>query len=148
MREILFRGKIIESFEKGRWAYGFYTNDEYNEVYQKPCSEATDHYIENQDDCVRVDPETIGQFTGLTDKNGEKIFEGDVVDCSNAWWDAAGYAGHDSPIIEVSWDDEVCGFAPFAIYDCDCGVVIGPQEVEIIGNIHDNPELLKGNENV
>lgn len=55
-----------------------------------------------------------------------------------------GPAGHDSPIINVEWIDELTGFDPFANYDCDCGVYIDASECEVIGNIFDNPELLKG----
>lgn len=63
---------------------------------------------------------------------------------SEEWWDACGPAGHDSPIINVEWIDELTGFDPFANYDCDCGVYIDASECEVIGNIFDNPELLKG----
>jgi uncharacterized phage protein (TIGR01671 family) len=87
--------------------------------------------------------DTVGQFTGLTDKNGKKIFEGDIVDAKEEWWFASGPAGHDTPILVVEWDDEFCGFAPFADYDCDCGVYINASGCEVIGNIYDNPELLK-----
>jgi uncharacterized phage protein (TIGR01671 family) len=87
---------------------------------------------------VVVVPETVGQYTGLTDKNGEKIFEGDILDCGDR-------------IVRVSWH-EMCG-----TWDCDfvrykgtlCSNGIEPVEwkyrAEKIGNIHDNPELLEGN---
>lgn len=88
-------------------------------------------------------PESIGEFTGLTDKNLKKIWEGDIIDASREWWDACGRAGHDSPIIPVEWSECNCGFDPFANYDCDCGVFINANNCIVIGNIHDNPELLK-----
>ena len=143
MREILFRGKTLT----GRWEEGAY----YKQEYFYGSREDADVII-TTNDCLDNDfgldyavciPETIGQYTGLTDKNGKKIFEGDIIDASNAWWNASGPAGHDSPIMKVKWSDEICGFDPFAIYDCDCGVYIYPDQVEVIGNIHDNPELLK-----
>ena len=140
MREILFRGTRKDN---GEWVYGYY------EFYNGG------HYINVQTDRVNsggypirefieVIPETVGQYTGFTDKNGKKIFEGDIIDASKEWWDAGGPAGHHSPIIEVKWDEDFCGFDPFANYDCDCGVYISALGCVIIGNIHDNPELLKG----
>ena len=90
-----------------------------------------------------VDPSTICQCTGLKDKNGKLIWENDIVDASFGWWYASDPAGHDSPIIKVEWDDGYCGFTPFADYDCDCGVYIESNDVKVIGNIFDNPELLE-----
>lgn len=142
MREILFRGKRIDN---GEWVEGDLRQDR-DFLYT---------FIDGWDYCVgetglerepfidEVIPETVGQYTGLTDKNGVKIFEGDIVDASSEWWDACGSAGHDSPIIIVEWDEGVCGFAPFAIYDCDCDVYINADGCEVIGNIHDNPELVE-----
>lgn len=132
MREILFRGKRMSN---GEWAYGFIikTFDTY--------------YIIDKDDdkniTYKIIPETVGQYTGLCDKNGKKIFEGDIIDASNEWWNAAGPAGHDSPVILVKWENYLCGFEPFANYDCDCGVYISAKNCEVLGNIYDNPKLLK-----
>ena len=138
MREILFRGKRIDN---GEWVEGnIFIPDKLTN--REPPTE-----ILVGTNVVRisyeVDPETVGQYTGLTDKNGKKIFEGDIVDASNEWWYAAGPAGHDSPVILVEWSNDLCGFEPFANYDCDCGVYISAKNCEVIGNIHDNPELLK-----
>ena len=92
---------------------------------------------------VEVDPSTICQCTGLKDKNNKLIWENDIVDASLGWWHASDPAGHDSKIIKVEWDDGYCGFTPFADYDCDCGVYIESNDVKVIGNIFDNPELLE-----
>ena len=92
-------------------------------------------------DQIEVDPETVGQYTGLIDKNMNKIFEGDIVDASHEWWNSDGYAGHYSPKILVVWEQNECGFAPFSTYDTDCGVFINASGCEIIGNIYDNPEI-------
>ena len=135
MREILFRGKRLSD---GEWIDGNLFIDE-----KKDKHEILVGYV-NYRIGWEVDPETVGQFTGLTDKNGKKIFEGDIIDASNEWWGAAGPAGHDCPIIAVEFSEFHCGFDPFADYDCDCDVYIKAKGCEIIGNIHDNPELLKG----
>ena len=135
MREILFRGKRIDN---GEWVEGYFVNL-WLIHYQKHQPIITDNNAVSYD----VDPSTVGQYTGLTDKNDKKIFEGDIVDASNEWWNAAGPAGHNSPVILVEWENDLCGFEPFANYDCDCGVYINAKNCEVLGNVHDNPELLK-----
>lgn len=137
MREIIFRGNLKDN---GESIFGYY--------FQKQNPFSADgfpitHYIS---DCppfgAEVDPETVGQFTGLTDKNGKKIFEGDFV--TQNWYD------HDEP------SDDSFGEVVFCEYDCSFSVMdiqkdgIVPLgrchayhwEAEVIGNIHDNPELL------
>lgn len=140
MREILFRGKRIDN---GEWVEGAYMPHYYSTRYGKVAAIFTNEDVLCKTYRHPVDPATVGQYTGLTDKCGTKIFEGDVVDAHEAWWDAYGPAGHSSPVIPVRWNGEICGFDPFADYDCDCGVYIYGNEVEVLGNIHDNPELLK-----
>ena len=84
----------------------------------------------------------IEQCTGLKDKNGNLIFEGDVVRI-NGWWDACGPAGYNENKCVVEYDEGVAGFTPMCNYDCDCGVYHYACECEVIGNIHENEELLK-----
>ena len=136
MREILFRGKRLDN---GEWVDGY--------LY---ITHNGEHEISIYNDEVNierwtheVDPSTIGQYTGLKDKNGKRIWEGDIIDASAEWWDASGPAGHSSPIIPVEWCEYYCGFDPFANYDCDCGVFIYANNCIVIGNVHDNPELLE-----
>ena len=133
MREILFRGKNGND----DWVYGDFRNT--NGMFPHNA-----FIVQHSNDMYHpVKPKTVGQYTGMEDKNGNKIFEGDIVDASNEWWDAAGFAGHDSPILQVEWDKYTCGFALFSVYDSDCGVFIDANGCEVIGNIYDNPELLK-----
>lgn len=122
MREILFRGKRVDN---GKWIEGSLSTEYYKEcgcVMVSPTS----------DDCFKVDPETVGQYTGLTDKNGKKIFEGDIVDVNNAllsgrFWVEYGVTG--GAFIVKDKDDR-----RYFLGGCNCTV---------IGNIYDNPELIK-----
>lgn len=140
MREILFRAKRIDNGEwvEGQYAYILNPHTESGEPIKHLICNGTNIFNDE------IDPETLCQYTGLTDKNGNRIWENDIVDASGEWWNAFGPAGHDSPIINVEWIDELTGFDPFANYDCDCGVYINANGCEVIGNIFDNPELLKG----
>ena len=148
MREILFRGKRIDN---GEWVEGYYAmmgKENLIRHYIVQNCALTGLFEDPEDNMyfndVEIDPETLCQYTGLTDKNGNRIWENDIVDASEEWWSACGPAGHNSPIIKVEWLEGLTGFEPFANYDCDCGVYIDASGCEVIGNIFDNPELLKG----
>ena len=140
MREILFRGK---RHDKG-WIYGSllkvtYDGNTYNLIFADNFlfvfGEAT--AMEH----AAVDPSTVSQFTGLTDKNGKKIFEGDIVDCWSEGVNAKGTVQQRKDglwIIYPAWQKTIMwGLCP----DEYCNTT-----VEVIGNIHDNPELLGGAE--
>ena len=124
MREILFRGKNSE------WVEGYLLHDnEQNESHIAECFEDKAAYIKE------VIPETVGQYTGLTDKNGTKIFEGDIVEGQD-YDEEDGYG-------VVTWDDGAFWVKNNHYSGTFCVNYYG-YEFEIIGNIHDNPELLKG----
>ena len=120
MREILFRGRIKDTRE---WVFGYVELDGVNEAF----------YIYG----FEVEPETIGQFTGLTDKNGKKIFENDILQFDyigkNLGVNGIAFVNFQNGKFGVEWGHHkefVCldGFANTTL--------------EVIGNIVDNPELL------
>lgn len=129
MREITFRGKRADN---GEWVCD-------NSVLF--FSEKTKIYgALNEWREIEVIPETVGQFTGLTDKNGKKIFEGDIVKTKSI-------IGKN--VYEVRFSEARRGWFPFACGDgCGCceDEVECPEDVEIIGNKWDNKNLLEGKE--
>ena len=131
MREILFRGKHSH---KSMWDYGDLYID-HDKVYIS--MRETMHGVRVHGEVI---PDTVGQYTSLTDKNGKKIFEGDIVRAvlpkSNA-------------IQEFVWPDMVVGFSEGAFSAmrgryCTPLYSFAPAvELEVIGNIHENPELME-----
>lgn len=124
MREILFRGKDIY----GKWLYGDLINLT-NELKQICNHTQLEH-------AHSVDIKTIGQYTGLLDKNGKKIFEGDILSTGNS----------DEYFGVVEWIEENSGLA--VSFNCLAEtfeelILFDKVELEIIGNIYDNPELLE-----
>lgn len=124
MREILFRGK---DFVFGNWVEGFY--------FTAKTDQGTVVAIDSGDEVCQVIPETVGQYTGLADKNGKKIFEGDVVVVYDAYC-------NETVVGIVYFDD-----GSFCIRDADCTSYDRwmRYRIEVIGNIYDNPELMGGN---
>lgn len=130
MREILFRGKRKDN---GEWVYGDLMHKHYNFN-----TEAT-KVIHNNIMKYKVIPETVGQYTGLTDKNGNKIFEGDIIDTPDrlievVWLNAN--SQFDLNFVKFAHDKRIINFRGIEMRNL--------HSYEIIGNIHDNPELLKG----
>ena len=133
MREILFRGKDI----KGNWYEGLLAHNISKDEW----------YISNKagiSTAYQVRPETIGQFTGLTDKNGTRIFEGDIVRHYCKLPVPGGEIGTDRGTIK--WDSEESFFFRTSLDGKD-KTISAKCEYEIIGNIYDNPELIGGGEN-
>ena len=126
MREILFRGKRTDcdAWVEGDLIQAFRGNQ------LSSCSimpnTPTAYYW-------KIDPKTVGQYTGLTDKNGKKIFEGDIVECVSGGEQAVISWLKYFACFGLSFDGWCCGFDD---YD------FSPNDFKAIGNIHDNPELL------
>ncbi len=125
MRKIIFRGKSVKS---GEWVTGHYCN----------CSlldgdkNKTGHYIvEYPNKYHEVYTETIGEYIGLKDVNGNKIFEADIVKC----YDIIGVVKIKNCFC-IQWKNNFGGVSMMPLN--------GKNTLEIIGNIYDNPELLKG----
>jgi uncharacterized phage protein (TIGR01671 family) len=134
MRDILFRGK---RFDNGEWVEGNLFVPDFEKYPTQICIGT--HIVRIT---FEVDPETIGQYTGLTDKNGKKIFEGDIVKAA-------------SDVLGSPFEGERIGKI---VYD-ECSYFIEPQnpmeslylfdectDYTVIGNIHDNPEMIGGGE--
>lgn len=134
MREILFRGKIKDN---GEWVYGDFLQDKDLEQYMIECFVYYTDADGLQRDYVQceVTEDTIGQYTGLTDKNGKKIFEGDIVKHD------FGYEQIGEQYAVVNYD---CKYASFMIIPINDWMFCEKSDCEVIGNIHDNPELLGG----
>lgn len=124
MCEILFRGKRVDN---GEWVYGNYA------WIDDPCKQ---YFIfQNKPLEHEVIPETVGQYTGLNGKNGRKIFEGDILKLKDY---------HHERIVYVFWGNSGSWFYGGDGFSDE--YIFNSSEKEIIGNVHDNPELLGGDE--
>lgn len=128
MREILFRGKRVDN---DAWVEGLLIIiwGQYHII--QPNDENTAYPIIFK---------TVGQYTGMTDKNGTKIFEGDIIDFLYR------SDGDDYVIVQYDVDETEFGFVHNLIYD-GLGRHYCSRDIEVIGNIYDNPELMKGEKN-
>ena len=142
MRDILFRGKRKDNRE---WVYG-YVYRIWERVY---ILWGMTNDVPNM---IEVDPETVGQYTGLTDKNGKKIFEGDVVKAvivrdlggGTEKREETGIIGYDK-IGMIGLIEKYAGTIPVCsdfFQELTLSGCINDFWFEVIGNIHDNPELL------
>lgn len=132
MREILFRGKVTD----GSWIYGNYIYAPGNVEVHSICDPDFPY------DWYEVNRHTLEQYTGLIDKNDTKIFEGDIVRtkygrlCIVAWFSSDACVGWD--LIPVDTVENICHKKCSDSYD-----IYKKDNLEVIGNIHDNPELMK-----
>ena len=141
MREILFRGKRVNN---GEWVEGgiipldtdsgyVFIAEPYLLASSLPVYEIIKHHTH------LVDPETVGQYTGLTDKNGKKIFEGDIIS-ERPPMNQIAYIGY------VSYDEELAVWRFMIKNDTKFNVVLlgtYSRSYTVIGNIYDNPELMR-----
>lgn len=133
-REILFRGK--DKVTK-KWVYGDYTHNE----------GLNTHYISrNVNNTSRkaweVNPDTIGQYTGLKDKNGKKIFEGDIVHIKGDGYGGA-EVGKDYYRVVTFHDGTICLSVGDVFHTPINDYVHGLEDWDVVGNITDNSELMK-----
>lgn len=137
MREILFRGKRTDN---GEWVDGFYTRvADVHYILSGIFDSLTNGIINTRG--YKVIPETVCQFTGLCDKNGRKVFEGDIVEGNSEFFTYThpyGKVVYDGGQYLISFDD--------VLEDIEC-LGAWANDVEIIGNIYDNPELLEVSKN-
>lgn len=135
MREILFRGKT----EDGRWIYGYLfilgNGSEYEETYILGDIDHRDSIYDIWKNAEKVIPETVGQWTGLYDKNGVKIFEGDIEELPGWIVTHCGTNGTEDCGMQVGWYIQRDNFESWT-------ELIASKVHTVIGNIHDNPELL------
>lgn len=147
MREILFHGKRKDNYE---WIEGAY------------CFDGRKHFIieficEQIVNWHEVYAETVGQFTGLCDKNGKRIFEGDILQIRNTPYSEKPFSSFviaygDYCVVDLS-NIEIVGFYLYWTSDKEAYRKLPnlkwwfeEREAVCIGNIHDNPELWKGGE--
>lgn len=139
MRQIKFRGKCVaDSKYAGQWVYGGYSEP------QEDCKQnegLITVYLGGSSTCkYHVIPNTVGQFTGLCDINGKEIYEGDIIKSSHG---TIHYIVYDNDL--ACFKAVVARYNPLGEYSTLSKGWVVQFNKEVIGNIHDNPELLQSN---
>ena len=154
MRKIKFRGKVQFNGNhkfSGEWVYGYYRNNDNGNAFITETLDELDNYIFEE---TEIDVNTLGQYTGLEDKNGKEIYEGDIVRLKMKYEDDEDIIGavkfgtflhskcreytcyHYGYYIDYKWQDNT----GYDLYEAFINISI--EYCEVIGNIYDNPELL------
>lgn len=137
MREIVFRGK--DSITK-RWVYGALVQQQDDPLKEKAFIISYSNYqFGDFSEAVmhEVDPETVGQYTGFVDKKGKKIFEGDILSIYSS----------KAFLFAVEWNNQyVLKCTTNDVSDNILNVIESSEDVEVVGNIYNNPELIKDGE--
>ena len=135
MKEILFRGKRVGN---GKWVEGYFIRQY-----------GSNEIITADDEIYHITPETVGQYTGLTDKNGTRIFEGDIIKSEQdgmigvirfgEYQTTNSGNGECHLGFSIEWYGK---YSDLLRRDLGWWVIFGNTDINIFGNIHDNPELM------
>ena len=132
-REIKFRGRSVHSDD---WCYGSFVNNP-----DEPYICGFDIWTNGTNDWFeeKVELRTVGQFTGLHDKNGKEIYEGDIIQLNYPQWNNIVFWNNDMLCFEYR---RICQKQSYSLAMNEMQL----RYFEVIGNIYDNPELLKGDD--
>lgn len=137
MREILFRGKRIDN---DKWIEGYYWTNGIGNHFIKVIKDKSGNFVSNAiNNNFEVESNTVGQYTGLTDKNGKKIYEGDILSTDN------GTPSNTGQGLVKEYKGMYVSFYGQDVLGRDCYDALNRvcNAREVIGNIWENPELLK-----
>lgn len=143
-REILYRGKRLDTKE---WVYGYVLDDGIvgsqrafvGRIVATDANGHTDDKFDIGTDFYEVDPDTVGQFTGMTDKNGVKIFEGDIVSSKMKYGESRGVIVFRNGRFAVDWRVR----SEWTGKGISCRTDDLSSADEVVGTVFDNPEILE-----
>lgn len=150
--EILYRGKRLDNHE---WVYGWYCREAFGRFPLKDCIIPSQEAEEGNIQHIMIDPNTVGKFSGLTDKTRKRIFEDDILKTNEdifadafvvRYGHCGGMQSVDHEVGYVGFYVETVGRGAAEIFEfgirTDILYWLNEYEMEVIGNAHDTPELL------